>query len=606
MIHPRMAAAVTVLGLLLGAVTVTAAVGQHSPARMTDEAGALSHQFTVERIPLRDGVDLVGDLFLPPSGQPAGTLVEITPYERRSAYSYRNDHRFWTAAGFAFLVVDARGRGDSGGSFAFLRSEGRDGFDVVEWVARQPWSNGKVGMIGGSYTGTNQWFVAREKPPHLACINPNSTLARPRYELPYQQGAFRADWALNWPLVTRPDRKSLNFETLLAHRPLATADHAAGMDIPEFKAFIMQPPTSPYWDALELSDADYAGIAIPTFSISGWFDGTLAGTFYHAQKVRSLARDPSRHHLLIGPWDHDTARRGGHGRTDGKPKYQYGDLTFPKNSVVPVTRMVERFFRACLSGGQPFQSPAVRMYITGLNRWVEAPDFPVPGVRPTPLFLASDRPANGLDGGGRLTFARSSRQSRDSFRFDPLQPVSSMINGHSLMGHPVAIHSLQNDPRLLVYTTEPMEQALTILGNVKVVLYASSTARDTDFTARIQDVGPDGRAINLASKGLGVVRARYRNGGKREQLLSPGKMERFEIDLFEIGHSFLPGHRLRIDISSSGYPWVHPNNNTGNPIATDAAPPVTAIQTVYLGTRRASHVMLPVIDPKTLSAPKMD
>jgi putative CocE/NonD family hydrolase len=559
----------------------------------------------VERIRLRDGVELVGDLFLPAGGRQAGTIVEITPYERQSRWSYRGDHGFWTAAGFALLVVDARGRGDSGGTFSFLRNEGRDGFDVVEWVAQQPWSNGRVGMIGGSYTGTNQWFVAREKPPHLACINPNSTLARPRHELPYQQGAFRADWALSWPMVTNPNRKPIDFDLLLKHRPLATADRALGMDIPEFRTFLSNPPTSAYWDALELSDADYAAITIPTFSISGWFDGTLAGTVHHARKAQAHSPEPSRHLLMIGPWDHDTARRGGYGRSDGQPRFLYGDLSFPPNSVVPATQMVEQFFRACLADGRPLSAAPVRLYITGRNQWVEAASFPVPGIRATPLYLASQGAANGVSGGGLLSFEKPKSRTVDTFRFDPLNPVSSMVGGKPLMGNPVDIGALQDDPRLLVYTTPPLKEPLTILGNVKVVLFASSSARDTDFTARIQDVGPDGRVINLASKGLGVVRARYRNGGAREELLVPGRIERFEIDLFELGHSFLPGHRLRIDVSSSGYPWVHPNTNSGNDIPTDTGPPVTAVQTVHVGANHASHILLPVVDPDALRQPVM-
>jgi len=284
------------------------------------------------------------------------------------------------------------------------------------------------------------------------------------------------------------------------------------------------------------------------------------------------------HYLIIGPWTHAQTYLGG--------ALAVGDMELAPQSVIGIQEVRRKFFDYCLKGATPsFDEPRARVYVTGADEWRELNVYPPPRSQPTPLYLHSGGRANTSDGDGTLSWDAPDDERPDHYTYDPRRPQGGR-------GHAEDRRPLQRRDDVLVYTTDALADAVEIIGRVFVNLHASSDALDTDFMARLSDVYPDGRVVGLGPT-TGVRRARYRNGYQRTELLTPNKPELFQIELFDIGHRFLPGHRIRIEITSSD-PVVNPNQNTGNPIATDTEWK-TANQTVYHDRLRLSHVLLPVI-----------
>ena len=539
------------------------------------------------RVPMRDGVELSTDVWLPDAVGRFPTILIRTPYLKAPQFErYRLE--YFVRHGYAVALQDVRGRGDSDGDFHFYFGEGEDGYDTIEWIALQPWSNGDVGMSGGSYLGTVQWLAARERPPHLRCIIPTASSGRLFDEIPYLGGAFRMGWALDWLNDTsarsaqRPGAAGLDQEAILAHRPLFTMDDFMGRRIPLWREFLQHNTLDEYWAPLHFEAADFRQIDIPVLTVTGWFDGDQSGALSYWDGMAQHNPANNRHYLVIGPWTHAQTYLGG--------ALSVGEVELSPESVLPIQEIRRRFFDSCLKGSaSDFGASRVRAYLTATGQWLELDRYPPPQATPTPLYLHSGGAANSLLGDGRLTWdAPQGEEPRDRFVYDPHNPVPTM-------GRAVDQRPVQRRDDVLVYTTDALTDTLAIMGRVFVRLYAASDALDTDFTAKIQDVHPDGRAVALGStEAGGVRRARYRNGYLNTELLTPNEPELFEVELFDIGHAFLPGHRIRIEISSSAFPMVNPNQNTGNPVATDTEWK-TANQTVFHDRERPSHVLLPVL-----------
>lgn len=595
---PRVRTATGRLAGMLAAGCLSVSLAGLSSPLLADTRGQV---LTGLRIPMRDGVHVVGDVMLPPGPGPFPVIVEFTPYGRGpDRLNFRGEAPDWNGRGYALAMVDSRGQGESEGTFAFF-NDGDDGYDLVEWLARQPWSNGRVGMRGSSYTGTNQWYAAKARPPHLRCITPDASGNDPLHELvPYHGGAFNFQWALTWvsPLSDSGVKPQgpLPWDRLRSHRPVLTADEAAfGRPLRLYREFLAHPTFDDYWKPTQLTDADYAAIDIPSLAFTGWFDGTLPGTVHHFGAMRRLSPARDRQFLVIGPWEHLTAPDGGYDFSKGyQPARKVGEYDVPENGFVDGRDLVRRFFDWCLKDGPKFEQAPARIFLTGSNRWLDLEDFPAPNTVSKPLYLASAGRANGFGGDGTLQWNAPRSGRPDRYVFDPQGPLPDVKLEQRTAG-PVDLGELIQRKDGLVYTSAPMTEAITIAGNVTLVLHASSDARDTDWIARLEDVGPDGRARKLGS-GLGAVqRARYRAGYAREVPLTPGRTEEYRLEFFGIGHTFLPGHRVRVSLSSSAYPWFNPNPGTGNPIATDTAPPRVARQTIFHDRTRPSRLLLPVI-----------
>jgi len=553
-----------------------------------DAQSAVSQQFDV-RVPMRDGVTLSADIWLPATPGRYPTVLTRTPYIKARAGMAKLAHAY-ASRGYVFVAQDTRGRGDSDGRFSWLQDDANDGYDTVEWIAARPWSNGRVGMTGGSYVGSVQWLAARERPPHLTCLLPKAAAGRWFDETPYLGGAFLMGFALSWANLTsgrisqEPNMELIDWEPIYRHRPLASMDSAMGRRMPVYQSWLRHPTFDDYWRRITLTDTDFARIDVPAFTVTGWFDADQSGALHYWRGMRKSSPARDKQYLLIGPWQH-VATIYGHSPT------RLGELEFSSESVVDVQANDFRWFDACLEGTGELAAPRARIYLTGINQWRDLDDYPPPEASVRRLYLHSGGHANRFSGDGTLDWtAPRSAEPTDHYSYDPTAPIPIA----EVQEDGVDQRHLESRDDVLVYTSAPLDQAVTVVGKVFVELQAATDARDTDFMAKIMDVYPDGRAPKLGSKTVGVRRARYRNGYDREELVRPGVVETYRIELFDLGHVFLPGHRIRIDISSSASPAVAPHSHTGNPIATDTAWTV-AHQTIYHDRGHQSFVLLPVM-----------
>jgi putative CocE/NonD family hydrolase len=536
-------------------------------------------------IPMRDGVKLATDIWLPEAPGRYPVLVSRTPYFIAN-FALPQWARYFASQGYAVAVQDTRGRGDSEGKFQFFSAEGKDGFDTIEWLAAQEWSTGRVGMFGLSYLGTAQWLAARERPPHLACIVPSAAGGRWFEEVPYLGGALFHGWALQFAdlVSTGPGQTTSGPEPdwarILAHRPLLTADSVLGRPLPLYHELLTHSTFDGYWERIHFSAADFRAIDIPTLSVTGWFDGNEPGALFYWRGLMANAPHRDRHFLLVGPWRHPETFRGG--------SIKVGDSEFSAQSVIDTKAAHLAFFDWCVKRSRSrYPGPRARIYLTGANQWRSLDRYPAPTVTPRKLYLGSRGRANSSGGDGSLGWQPPGDSPPDRFSFDPKRPVPDEFENWGLDRS-----AIQTREDVLVYTSDPLPQPIDLIGSVVVDLQAASDARDTDFTAVLSDLGPDGRALKLGPA-IGIRRARYRNGDQREELLTPGQVANFRIDLFDIAHRFARGHRIRLEISSSAVPYFTPNQNTGNPVATDTEWRV-ANQTVYHDRRRPSAITLPI------------
>ncbi|CAF1229088.1 unnamed protein product [Rotaria magnacalcarata] len=565
--------------------------------------------FHTKRVPMRDGVELVVDYFLasPTSKYPA--IIEITPYGRiLERPNFRNEARYWISHGYAFVIADVRGTGDSEGEFQFFLNDGKDGYDLIEWIARQSWSNGRVGMRGGSYSGGNQWYTARERPPHLSCITPNTSPGGPMDGVPYHNGVFALLWSLNWIGSSLDIARSPavnphpNPMTWLNHRPLHTLDvYATGRELPLYRTFLGHPTLDDFWHLIDFTATDFEVITIPTLAFTGWFDSTLTGTVEHYQGARRFSSRKADHFLFIGPYSHGTAPDGGYDYMTNEPVPTVGDIEVPDDGLLPARDMTRQFYEWCLKDKPRPEWKPIRIFVTGSNKWMTLNIFPPENAYEKFIFLTSEGHANSISGDGRLQWTPPITSMTDHYLYDPTNPL--MIDMTKKQYElPVDMNDLLDRNDILVYTSEILNSSLTVIGNVIFELTFSSTAQDTDLVIHMIDVMPDGRSIKLGSGFSSPLRLRYREGLDREVLMVPGSIYFVKIDLNEIGHTFMPLHRIRMTITSSFYPWHSVNPNTGGPIATDIQPSIVANQTIHHIPSQPSRIRMmvvenPVFDP---------
>ncbi len=542
------------------------------------------------RVPMRDGVELSADIRLPNDTDRHPALLIRTPYinslNPAPSIDIMAALNRYVEAGYALIYQDVRGRGDSDGEFDFYHNEAADGFDTIEWIARQPWSNGDVCMLGVSYLGAVQWLAAKEQPPHLKCIVPTAPSGQYFVEIPYSGGAWNMAWTLSWINGTsgRSAQGALltdiDMEAVYQHRPLITMDEFMGRKMPLYQKFISHPTEDEYWQEITLGRADFENIKLPVMTVTGWFDGDQPGALYYWRMANRFSTVKDKHYLVIGPWNHVQTFLGG-APTIGE--FHPG----PASVLDNVDEHLEFYAHFLTGTAQSYDQPRVRTFLTGVNEWRSYDDYPPPEMQQKKLYLGSGGRANSLFGDGGLDWSAPGAQPTDSYTFDPKRPVPAIQTPAS------DLRPNERRDDVLVYTTETLREPVEILGQVWVELYAASDARDTDFVVNLVDVFPDGRAVRLGPV-TGIVRARYRLGMGREELLLPGSVERYRIDLHDIGHRFLAGHKIRLEVTSSWYPAYNPNQNTGNPVATDTEWRV-AEQTIYHDGEFPSAVILPVM-----------
>jgi len=571
------------------------------------------HEVVEERgvgVPMRDGVKLATDIYRPKQEGRFPVILIRTPYKKEMT---ELDGRFYARRGYVVAVQDCRGRFGSPGTWEPFINEPKDGYDTIEWLAGQPWSSGKVGMIGASYLGWVQWWAAGQNPPHLTTIIPNVAPPDPFYNIPYEYGVFFLMGAIWWADVLETEATAdlsgvalskifeKKYAKLLRALPVIDLDKAVlGQENPYWRKWIEHPTNDEYWQRASFLDR-LARVNIPVFHQSGWFDGDGIGSKLNYLRMASHGHPDQK--LVLGPWGHTP-----------EAHRRVGDRDFGPAAIVDLPRQYLRWFDHWLKGidNGMAREPLVSLFVMGSNRWLHGPTYPLPQTRFEKWYLVSGGKANTSTGNGRLAPDPPPTDSPpDQYTYDPADPTptpsyyeepeieqdeTGAPQERSLEERKRAAERRHEEvtrarPDILVYQSAPLEQPLTFAGPLSAVLYASSSAKDTDWFVRLMEVEQDGKLFPLAE---GKIRARFRESLSKPVLLEPGRIYEYRLDLWQTGITLPAGHRLRVEVASASLPVFSRNLNTGghNEKETDF---VAAEQRIYHDAAHPSHVLLPVI-----------
>jgi uncharacterized protein len=508
-------------------------------------------------VPMRDGVVLRADLHRPDRGGRFPVLVYRTPYGRRETPT---DPLVLAAVrrGYAVLLQDVRGRYGSGGVFQPYRQEGKDGYDTIEWAARQSWSNGSVGTFGLSYPGAVQWLAAVERPPSLRAMVPAMTYSRPE-SFWYSGGVWDGSW-LDWTwLNIAPDlRRRLDVAGPRDDEEVARSWDRDGpaarryrpmLELPDFKGvapwyyeWMRHPPKDPWWNWATL-EGRYGQVEAPVLNLSGWFDEAYGpvGAVENFQGAGDA--------LVLGPWTHG-----------GMHRSKAGDREFRPSSRLDYESVVLDWMdRHVKSVDSAPMGPPVRVFVMGANRWRTADRWPIPGIRLDTMYLLTGK--NSREVGKLVRGSQPGARSEAVIRSDPSHPVSDPFKGR-FGAHDY--RALESGLSVAVFESEPFAMPVEIIGRVVVELAATATVPDFDLWVQLYDVAPDGTAWNLSTPGTALQRASYRDGGPQRRLIQPGETVRLRMDRLVTANRFLPGHRLRVVVTPQFYPLFSVNPQTGS------------------------------------------
>lgn len=558
-------------------------------------------QFDV-RVPMRDGVELSADLYLPPAGDgPWPALLCRTPYDNvRQA-----EEALWFAArGYAVVAQDVRGRGDSDGRFAMWSQEAQDGHDTAEWIAEQPWCNGRVGVFGGSYQAYCGWAALKEGTTAIASLVSRATSGFWLLGVPFDLGTARPYWLWVFHLTggrtlqTPIDAAALapSWSRILRTRPLREMDAAIGRSLPVWRQMVDAEPDGELVRSLDLA-AVFPDLDLPVLHVTGWFDAAQWGELRTWREMRTVSASPDRQRLVIGPWDH-------YG-TGIAPRETGGRDFGPAAALDPNELMLGHFDRTLKDGapGDPGEAP-VRYFVMGADRWRTAADWPPPQTGEAVLHLRGGGCAQTVAGDGRLEPAAApGAEPADTFRYDPGDPTPSSPDRDAPFTAPFQLDNrwLLRRHDVLVYTSQALAEPLEVAGSPRVVLHVESTAPDTDFHVQLCDVAPDGRSDVVAA---GFVRASYRRGpGFPRIALEPGRPTELTVTLHATANAWLPGHRVRVVVASAAFPDVDRHPNTLAALGDDAVAAV-ADNTLHHSAAHPSRLLLPVVDTRHMTETK--
>lgn len=561
-------------------------------------------------VPMRDGVHLATDLYRLADLAVAPALVMRLPYDKERSVS--PELMTFVKAGYAVVVQDTRGRFASEGDFNANFQEINDGADCYAWVAAQSWCDRNIGTLGQSYLGQVQWLAA----PHMGdAVKAMVTLIAPidHYgDIAYRGGVLNLGSMLFWasmmaigeqgrrvahgqatPAAIQQQAAALgNLLQRYEETPINQMAHLQGVS-PHFFNWVNHPAFDDWWQGIDARHYDQ--IDKPVLHIGGWYDIFLNGTLQSYIGMRQQAKSDAarqRQKLVIGPWSHGT------NWTASYHEQEFG--LHGSGEAAGLTalqlRWMERWVKGIENGID--QEKPVRLFVMGINQWRDADDWPLPATRYTPYYLHSQGHANTLHGDGQLSPILPHHQPADHFVYDPHTPVPS-IGGANLTPFASSIgprdqQQVEERADVLVYTTPPLLDDLTVIGPVKAVLYVASAAPDTDITCKLVDVHPDGRAMLLTD---GILRLRYRHSFRRPTLMNPGDIVEATIDLWSTANVFRAGHRIRLEVSSSCFPKFARNSNTGGDVASErAADYRSTTNTVYHDSTYPSQILLPIIE----------
>jgi len=590
---------------------------------------------TSARIPMRDGTRLSTDLYFPVGASgPLPTVLIRTPYDKnrfrpeRSSGYYRwrdGDVRVQLFAGQGYVVAvqDLRGKFESEGEFLIGTNERDDGSDTVDWLASRPWSNGKIGTYGCSYLGENQLqLAALRNPRHMAAIPQGAGGAYTgtfrtfalmdggSFELASSLGWFpRAGYTVSYrppaglsdaefrrvtPFYNpAPSVPPIDFETIFSTLPLIGIMKRIAAYPTHYEDMVSHGPADPYWGRFNyVTDDDR--FDVPALHINSWYDLGIRETFELFNLLRTnaaSARGRDHQYVIISPMAHCESE-GAIERTVVGAR-DMGDARLDFYGIY--LQWFDYWLKGIDNG--IIGMPRVRYFLTGKNEWRTADSWPLEAIRWTKYYLHSEGHANSRFGTGTLTMESPSEEPPDRFVYDPGTPVPSVggviccTTAPNTPGGSYDQSEVEMRNDVLVYTTAPLEQGVEVTGPVELVLYVGSSARDTDFTGKLVDVAPDGAAYNLQD---GVLRARYREGYDRQLWMKEGEVYELRLDLHAVGNFFAKGHRIRLEVSSSNFPRLDRNLNTGGSNY-DETEWVVAKNIVYHTAQHPSHVVLPVV-----------
>ncbi|MCB8924048.1 MAG: CocE/NonD family hydrolase [Ardenticatenaceae bacterium] len=569
-------------------------------------------EITVERnipVRMRDRTVLYADIYQPVNSGPFPVILQRLPYEKESAHAIHFAHPSWYARqGFVVVVQDTRGRWSSEGEWYPFFNEPNDGFDTVAWASRLPNTTGQVAMYGASYGGATQLLAAITSPPALHVICPAFTSSDFYEGWTYEGGALHLAFVVAWALNLAPDtaRRKGSEEMLrkIAEAYTGTSIYSQQAFLPLKNQPLLQesnilqyyfdwldhPTFDQYWKQIAIASR-HSQITAAGLHIGGWHDIFLNGTLANYCGIRDCSSDWSRpkQRLLIGPWMH-------------LPLSPFvGEIDFGLNAA---SRIIDesqiRFYNWLLKDiddGISSESP-VKLFVMGENQWREEADWPLQRAVNTPYYFHSDGFANSLTGNGTLSPQHPGEEPPDTYVYDPRSPSASR-GGHSCCREVLApMGSYDQRPierykDILCYTSERLASPLEVTGPIRIVLWAATTAVDTDWVAKLIDVYPDGQAMNLTE---GIIRASYRESLERPTLLERERIYEYSINLRATSNVFLPGHRIRVDISSASFPHWDRNPNTGAPFGTATLSQLqTATQTIFHDAGRPSYIVLPIV-----------
>jgi putative CocE/NonD family hydrolase len=560
---------------------------------------AENYEVIVERnvaAKMRDGVTLRADIYRPKADGKFPVLLVRTPYDKTSQTNFGLRG---VARGYVVIAQDVRGRFASEGEFYTFKNESLDGYDTVEWAAALPYSNGKVGMFGGSYVGATQMLAAIAKPPHLAGICPTVTASNYHDGWTYQGGAFEQWFNESWStgLAENTMRRRVEESNALAGtKTLPLADFAvleppSAVGIaPYFKDWLAHPSFDAYWKQWSIED-HYSDIQVPVLSFAAWYDIFLGGSLKNYVRLKTEGgTDAAKHGQRL------VVYVGGHA---GDPSNRWvGGVDFGEKLPIDQDEITLRWYDSIFKGvanGVEKEKP-VKIFVMGKNEWRDEDDWPLARAKNTRYYLHSAGGANGLAGSGTLSTAVPGEEKPDQYVYDP-GDATPTIGGPLCCGAlPTGIGPEDQRPAegradVLVFTTPAFQKDFEVTGPVTLDLYLSSSAVDTDFTGMLVDVWPNGFAQNLTS---GILRMRYRNSQEKPELANPGEMYRVTVDLLATSNVFLAGHKLRLEVSSSNFPRFDRNLNTGEEQARGTRM-IKATNVIYHDKARPSAVILPVV-----------
>ena len=558
------------------------------------------YEVVVERnvqVKMRDGVTLRADIYRPKTEGKFPVLLVRTPYDKTGETSFGMKG---AARGYVVIAQDVRGRFTSEGEWYTFKNESHDGYDTVEWAAVLPYSNGKVGMFGGSYVGATQYLAAIAKPPHLAGICPTVTASNYHDGWTYQGGAFEQWFNESWSTglaMNTMRRRVEESNALEGTKTLPLTDYAvlelpsaAGI-APYFKDWLAHPNYDAYWKRWSIED-HYGDIQVPVLSFGAWYDIFLGGTLRNYTRLKTEAGTEAAKHgqrLVVYV--------GGH--AGGSNNRKVGGVDFGEKLPIDQDEMTLQWYDSLLKGqanGLEHEKP-VKIFVMGKNEWREEDDWPLARARSAHYYLHSTGGgANGLGGNGTLTTSAPGEEKPDQYVYDPNDPVPT-IGGPLCCGAlstgigPEDQRPAESRADVLVFSTPAFAKDTEVTGPATLDLYVSSSAVDTDFTGMLVDVWPNGFAQNLTS---GILRMRYRNSQEKPELSNPGETYHVTVDLWATSNVFLAGHKLRLDVSSSNFPRFDRNLNTGE-VQARGVRLIKATNVIYHDKAHASALILPIL-----------